>query len=62
MINNNSIRLGVMPPLTGMVDMYGQEITFAAKIACQEVKNSERIVYAWQIVLDGLQCKRRDTF
>lgn len=40
MINEDSIRLGVMPPLTGIVAIYGQEISFAAKIACQEVNNN----------------------
>jgi len=29
-----------MPPLTGLVDIYGQEITLAAKIACQEINES----------------------
>jgi len=31
------IRLGLMPPLTGLVDMYGFEIVCAARIACQEI-------------------------
>lgn len=33
----DSIRLGLMPPLTGCVGMYGAEIVWAARIACQEI-------------------------
>ncbi|MBF0094496.1 MAG: EAL domain-containing protein [Alphaproteobacteria bacterium] len=32
-----SIRLGLMPPLTGLVDIYGPEIVCAARIACDEI-------------------------
>ena len=32
-----TIRLGLMPPVTGLVSMYGAEIIRAAQIACQEV-------------------------
>ncbi|NGZ29517.1 MAG: ABC transporter substrate-binding protein, partial [Magnetococcales bacterium] len=31
------VALGVMPPLTGLVSMYGPEIIWAARIACAEV-------------------------
>lgn len=31
------IRLGLMPPLTGLVGLYGQEIVSAARIACAEI-------------------------
>lgn len=31
------IRLGLMPPLTGLVELYGPEITRAARIACAEI-------------------------
>lgn len=31
------IRLGLMPPLPGMVALYGPEIECAARIACQEI-------------------------
>lgn len=31
------IRLGLMPPLTGLVDIYGPEIVCAARIACEEI-------------------------
>ena len=34
---NKTIRLGVMAPLTGLVELYGPEISWAAEIACQEV-------------------------
>ncbi len=31
------IRIGLMPPLTGLVEIYGTEITHAARIACDEI-------------------------
>ena len=34
------IRLGLMPPLTGLVHMYGQEICWAAEIAIDEINRS----------------------
>lgn len=34
------IRLGLMPPMTGLVGMYGREIVTAARIACAEVNRS----------------------
>lgn len=34
------VRLGVMPPLTGLVGIYGPEIARAAQIACDEVNES----------------------
>lgn len=36
----NKIKLGLMPPMTGIVEMYGQEIIWAAQIACQEINDS----------------------
>ncbi|MHB8949961.1 MAG: ABC transporter substrate-binding protein [Rhodoferax sp.] len=33
----DSIRLGLMPPLTGLVGLYGPEIVWAARIACEEI-------------------------
>lgn len=38
-INNiaTPIRLGLMPPLTGLVEIYGAEISRAAQIACDEI-------------------------
>jgi len=33
----DTIRLGLMPPLTGLVELYGPEITRAARIACEEI-------------------------
>ncbi|MDH5444046.1 MAG: ABC transporter substrate-binding protein [Gammaproteobacteria bacterium] len=35
--NPETIRLGLMPPLSGMVELYGQEIIWAAQIACDEI-------------------------
>jgi len=32
-----SIRLGLMPPLTGLVELYGPEISRAARIACEDI-------------------------
>ena len=34
---SNSIRLGMMAPLTGLVEVYGPEIVWAARIACDEI-------------------------
>ncbi len=34
---NDPIRLGLMPPLTGLVSIYGSEIVRAAHIACDEI-------------------------
>lgn len=36
----DTIRIGLMAPLTGLVDMYGPEIVRAARIACDEVNES----------------------
>lgn len=35
-----AIRLGVMPPLTGVVGIYGAEIARAAEIACREINEA----------------------
>lgn len=32
-----TLRIGLMPPLTGLVSLYGQEIVHAAQLACEEV-------------------------
>lgn len=34
-----TVRLGLMPPLSGVVEIYGTEITRAAQIACKEVND-----------------------
>jgi ABC-type branched-subunit amino acid transport system substrate-binding protein len=39
-MNKNNVKLGLMPPLTGVVGMYGSEITRAAQIACDEINES----------------------
>ena len=36
----NTIKVGVMPPLTGIVGIYGTEITRAAQVACQEINEA----------------------
>lgn len=33
----STVRLGVMPPLSGVVGIYGPEISWAAQIACEQV-------------------------
>ncbi|MDH4133221.1 MAG: ABC transporter substrate-binding protein, partial [Gammaproteobacteria bacterium] len=38
--NPNSIKLGLMPPLTGLVGIYGSEISRAGRIACDEVNEA----------------------
>ncbi|MDH4121540.1 MAG: ABC transporter substrate-binding protein [Deltaproteobacteria bacterium] len=40
MKKNSPVRLGLMPPMTGLVEMYGQEISWAGQIACQEVNEN----------------------
>jgi|GEM_PF-2553091 len=40
----STVRLGLMPPLTGLVEMYGTEIIRAGKIACDEVNESGGIL------------------
>ncbi len=40
----STIRLGLMAPLTGVVALYGQEISWAGKIACQEVNDNGGIL------------------
>lgn len=39
-----SIKLGLMPPLTGVVGMYGDEIVRAAQFACQEINDEGGIL------------------
>ncbi|MBF0270430.1 MAG: EAL domain-containing protein [Alphaproteobacteria bacterium] len=39
-MTNTPVRLGLMPPLSGLVEMYGQEIVWAATIACAEINES----------------------
>lgn len=36
-MSENAVRLGLMPPLSGVVAMYGLEISRAARIACDEI-------------------------
>ena len=39
-----TVRLGLMAPLTGLVSLYGQEISWAARIACDEVNEEGGIL------------------
>jgi len=32
-----TVKLGLMPPLTGLVELYGKEISWAGRIACDEI-------------------------
>ena len=34
------IKLGLMPPLTGLVELYGNEISWAGRIACDEINEN----------------------
>jgi len=36
----DTVKLGLMPPLTGLVSLYGEEISRAGQIACAEVNES----------------------
>ena len=40
MKDNDTIKLGLMPPLSGIVGIYGNEISLAGKIACQEINEN----------------------
>lgn len=40
MSNSGPVRLGLMPPITGIVGIYGKEIIRSAQIACQEVNDA----------------------
>ena len=35
-----TVKLGLMPPLTGLVGIYGTEISHAGQIACQEINEN----------------------
>ena len=37
---NDSIRVGLLAPLTGIVELYGPEIVWAARIACEQVNEN----------------------
>lgn len=39
-MSKTNVKLGVMPPLSGVVGIYGSEITHAAQVACQEVNDN----------------------
>ena len=39
-MENDTIKLGLMPPLTGLVGIYGEEIARAGQIACQEINEN----------------------
>lgn len=39
-MSKETIKLGLMPPLTGLVGIYGSEIVHAAQVACQEVNEN----------------------
>lgn len=39
-MNNDAIKLGLMPPVTGLVSIYGEEISRAGQIACAEINAS----------------------
>ena len=39
-MSDKTVKLGLMPPLTGLVGLYGSEIVHAAQIACQEINDN----------------------
>ncbi|MDP3120430.1 MAG: ABC transporter substrate-binding protein [Sulfuricurvum sp.] len=39
-MSQETVKLGIMPPLTGLVGIYGMEISRAAQIACDEVNEN----------------------
>lgn len=43
-MSKDAVKLGLMPPLTGLVGMYGAEIARAGQIACAEVNESGGIL------------------
>lgn len=50
---NKTVKLGLMPPLTGLVGIYGEEVSRAGQIACQEVnKNGGVLGRPLQLVIE----------
>lgn len=43
-MSDNAIKLGLMPPLSGIVELYGKEISWAGKIACAEINRNGGIL------------------
>lgn len=43
-INMETIKLGLMAPLSGLVGIYGPEIVHAAQVACEEVNKSGEVL------------------
>ncbi|MDH5655890.1 MAG: transporter substrate-binding protein [Spirochaetia bacterium] len=43
-MEEKTIKLGLMPPLTGLVGIYGQEISRAGQIACKEINEAGGIL------------------
>ena len=39
-MHKKSIKLGLMPPLSGLVGIYGSEIAHAGQVACQEINDN----------------------
>ena len=39
-MSENTVKLGLMPPLSGLVSIYGPEIARAGQIACQEINEN----------------------
>lgn len=51
-MRNETIKLGLMPPMTGIVELYGSEIARAGKIACQEInKNGGVLGHQLELVI-----------
>ncbi|MBS3965407.1 MAG: EAL domain-containing protein [Methylomonas sp.] len=43
-MTQSNIRIGIMPPLSGLAGMYGHDISWAARIACQEINETGGIL------------------
>ncbi|MBI3230875.1 MAG: EAL domain-containing protein [Burkholderiales bacterium] len=43
----NPIHLGILPPLSGVVNMYGTELVNAARIACAEINENGGVLGRW---------------
>ncbi|MDO9106409.1 MAG: EAL domain-containing protein [Methylovulum sp.] len=48
-----TIRLGLMPPMTGLVEIYGPEIICAARIACDEINERGGVLgYPLELIIE----------
>jgi len=43
-MTEDAVKLGLMPPFTGLVSIYGEEISRAGQIACQEINETGGVI------------------